>query len=353
MNSDTLRILDANANRAREALRVLEDYARFSLNDAALSAELKTLRHELTTALKPLLPEAILHRDTPNDVGCENKTATEFSRPDLASVIIAAGKRLGEALRSLEEFSKALDPSIAAQIEKLRYRFYDLELGISRTLHPAKFHARLCVLITESVCKLPWLEAAEQAILGGADCLQLREKALEGGELLCRAKAFVQLCKKHNVISIINDRPDIAILADADGVHVGQTDLPATEVRKLIGPNKFVGVSTHNLDQAREAVRDGANYIGVGPIYKSPTKPRDFIPGLSFAAQVTKEIPIPTLAIAGITPQNASEVLATGITGLAVTAAVLASENPRSAAAELRQICDNRSAHHPPLEFRR
>lgn len=335
----TLRILDANANRAREALRVLEDYARFTLNDAMLSADLKNLRHELTVALQPILTLSLLHRDTPGDVGRENKTAAEFSRPDLASVITAAGKRLGEALRSLEEFTKTVDPHTAAQIEKIRYRFYDLELRMGRTLHPAKFdQVRLCVLITKFACKIPWLEAAEQAILGGADCLQLREKEMESGELLCRAKAFVALCKKHKVISIINDRPDIAMLADSDGVHVGQGDLPAVEVRKLIGPDKIVGVSTHNLDQARQALSDGANYIGVGPIFKSPTKPRDISPGLPFASEVSGEIPLPALAIAGITLENLSQVLATGIQAIAVTAAVVGCDNVRGAAERFKRL---------------
>jgi thiamine-phosphate pyrophosphorylase len=121
MNTSVLRLIDANANRAREGLRVLEDYERFILNDAALSSELKNLRHDLVTALKPLLAESILHRDTPSDVGREIKTESELSRADIASVVIAAGKRVGEALRSLEEFSKVPNPASAAQIEKLRY----------------------------------------------------------------------------------------------------------------------------------------------------------------------------------------------------------------------------------------
>jgi thiamine-phosphate pyrophosphorylase len=340
MNTSVLRLIDANANRAREGLRVLEDYERFILNDAALSSELKNLRHDLVTALKPLLAESILHRDTPSDVGREIKTESELSRADIASVVIAAGKRVGEALRSLEEFSKVPNPASAAQIEKLRYHFYDIEQRIARTLHPAKFtNVRLCVLITESLCKRPWLEAAEQAILGGADALQLREKELSSGELLYRAKAFVALCKKHRVISIINDRADIAVLSEADGLHVGQTDVPAIDARKLIGPEKILGVSTHNLTQAHQAVRDGANYIGVGPVFKSPTKPRDILPGLPFAASAAKEIPIPILAIAGITPANVDQVLAAGVTGVAVTAAVIANDDVRSAAQRFIAIC--------------
>src|SRR5688572_14327459 len=324
MNGPVLRILDANANRAREALRVVEDYARFALNDEALCGSLKGLRHDLAAATSTFVDEAILHRDTPGDV---------------AHVVTAAGKRLGEALRTIEEYLKTVDVSAASKVESIRYQSYDFERQIAQTLRPAAClfaNVRLYVLITESSCPRPWLDVAERAIAGGADCLQLREKSLESGALLCRAKDFVALCKRHNVISIINDRPDIALMSGADGVHVGQTDLPATEVRKLIGRGKILGVSTHNLDQARQAVRDGADYIGVGPFFRSPTKPRDFVAGAEYAKQVAEQIKIPAVAIAGITEANVDEVLATGIKAVAVTAAVAGCDDPKSAAAGLK-----------------
>jgi thiamine-phosphate pyrophosphorylase len=336
------RLLDANANRAREALRVIEDYARFVLDDAELCAALKQLRHDFATATGPFVAEAILHRDTPGDVGTTTKTASELSRKDKAHVVTAAGKRLGEALRTIEEFLKTADPARAASIEQIRYRFYDIEHRLALTLRPAACvfaeNVRLYVLITESQCKRPWLDAAEQAILGGADCLQLREKDLESGELLRRARQFVELCRRHHVIGIINDRPDIALLSDADGVHVGQTDLPARDVRKLIGQRKLLGVSTHNLEQAKQAVRDGADYIGVGPVFRSPTKPRDFLPGLDFARAISEaKLPIPAVAIAGITAENVDEVLKTGIHAVAVTASVPGCSDPRAAAGALKK----------------
>lgn len=335
----SLRIFDANANRAREALRVMEDYARFALNDDELSAQLKAIRHDLAAAVGSLLGDAILHRDTVNDVGTDNKTASEGRRTDLGHVVTAAGKRLGEALRVMEEVLKTLSPPAAASLEALRYRHYILEQSIARTLRPGnRFDSvRLYALISEAQCKLPWLDAAEQAILGGADCLQLREKDLESGELLKRARQLVDLCRSLNVLCIINDRPDIALLAKADGVHVGQGDLPATEVRRLIGHKMILGVSTHTLDQARKAQRDGADYIGVGPIFRSPIKPRDFLPGLDFARQVAANIPLPTVAIAGITLENVQDVLATGVPRIAVTSAILTAENPREAAAGFKR----------------
>lgn len=196
---------------------------------------------------------------------------------------------------------------------------------------------RLYVLITQSACRRPWLAAAEEAIIGGADCLQLREKDLEGGELLERARALVALCRQHDVLCIINDRPDIAILSDADGVHVGQGDLPAREVRRLIGEDRLIGVSTHGMEQARTAVVDGADYIGVGPVFRSSTKPREILPGLAYARQVAKEISIPSVAIGGIHAQNIGEVAATGVSAAAATASVVGADDPRAAATLLKK----------------
>jgi thiamine-phosphate pyrophosphorylase len=192
------------------------------------------------------------------------------------------------------------------------------------------------VLITESACKVPWLKVAEEALLGGADCLQLREKNLESGELLNRAQQLVKLCHEHSALCIINDRADIAVLAKADGVHVGQDDLPAAAARKIVGPDMLVGVSTHNIEQAKTAVREGADYIGVGPFFKSPTKPRDFIAGPDYAKQVAEQVKIPAIAIAGITEENVDEVLATGIRAIAVTAAVTGCDDPRAGARRLK-----------------
>jgi thiamine-phosphate pyrophosphorylase len=343
INSQVLRLLDANANRAREALRVVEDYARFVLDDRDLISDLKQVRHELASILGPLLCEAILHRDTPGDVGTENKTPSELHRQDLAEVVTAAGKRAGEALRAIEEYFKTVAPAEASRIEQLRYRFYDIEQRIARTLCPAKRFAdvRLYVLITEKLCRGPWLDTAEAALLGGADCLQLREKELPPREVLHRAKQLVELCRRYDRLCIINDRPDIAILCNADGVHVGQEDLPATEVRRLIGREMILGVSTHNLEQARRARLDGADYIGVGPVFPSATKPRDFIAGLEYARQVALQIQIPAVAIAGITAANVDEILATGMKAIAVTAAVVDSEGPKQAASELKQKLQN------------
>ena len=177
-----------------------------------------------------------------------------------------------------------------------------------------------------------------EAIRAAFDCLQLREKDSESGDLLRRAREFVGLCRQHGVISIINDRADIALAADADGVHVGQTDLPARDARRIIGRDKIVGVSTHCIEHARQAVLDGADYIGVGPIFPSSTKQRDFVAGLDYARQVASEIAIPAVGISGITADNLPQVLATGLRAVAVTQCVAAAADPQAAASEMRAI---------------
>jgi len=335
-----LRLIDANANRAREALRVLEDYARFILNHDGLSGEIKHLRHEMTAALAPVLPEAIVHRDTPGDVGTNIKTPAEQTRHDLGDVVIAAGKRAGEAFRALEEYLKILQPSASVKIEQIRYRMYAVEQQIVLTLRPGRRMeaVRLYVLITESACKHPWFETAKLAIEGGADCLQLREENLPDGELLDRAAKLANLCKSSGILCIINNRADIALAAGADGVHLGQGDMPVIAARRIVGNGKIIGVSTHNLAQAHRAVADGADYIGVGPIFKSSTKPRDFVAGLEYAEAAAREIAIPKIGIAGITPENVDKVRKAGITAVAVTAAITARDDVAAATRQLKKL---------------
>jgi thiamine-phosphate pyrophosphorylase len=387
-----LRTLDANCNRAREALRVLEDYARFTLNHADLSARLKSLRHDFQAATETLQSRAISARDTAGDVGVAITTESEQKRESMAAVVTAAGKRLGEALRTIEEYAKvgsgealarsqAGDGASAASdrgasrsnpspyplpsgagdslasaravtgvacssvIESLRYRFYDIEKQLLLTLSPGRermARVRLCVLITEALCRQPWLDVVAAAIAGGADCIQLREKDLDGAELLDRAGQVAYLCRTHGVVSIINDRPDIALLAGADGVHLGQGDLPAVAVRQLLGPDKIIGVSTHEIAHAQQAVLDGADYIGVGPIFPSTTKKKDLLAGVSYAGVIAREIRLPAMAISGIAAQNVAAVLETGLTAVAVSSAVIGTDDPQAAARAIRTALDRR-----------
>ncbi len=345
MTRDALRILDANLNRAREALRMVEDYARFALDDPHISGQIKTLRHDLAAATAVLAQKAILHRDTPGDVGTAISTPAGADRQDLAATVVAAGKRFGEAARVIEELLKITDTAAARSVEQVRYAFYNIEARVALTLRPASTIHRPCiyVLITGSACRNHWFDTARQAIAGGTSLIQLREPELPPAELLGRARRLRELCHDHGVLLIVNDRPDIAIAAGADGVHVGQTDVPAADVRRLVGSRTILGVSTHNIEQLRQAKLAGADYAGVGPIFASSTKPRpemaNGLPGLPFAQAAAASGLLPTFAIAGITMANAAQVWRSGVTGLAVASAVTMSENPAAAVRDLLRAC--------------
>ena len=342
------RIIDANANRAREALRVLEDAARFMLDHADLTHRFKTTRHELTRAINDL-PDLLAARATTDDVGTGISTPSEAARGDLHVVLAAAGSRLGEALRSIEEYTKLIDPDIAQRIERLRYDSYTLVQDLLGRIGPAVMPPwRLCVLFSEDGCAgRPWRDVLQRIIDAEPDCIQLREKHLDDRTLLDRARWLVEHAASATAV-IINDRPDIARLAGAHGVHVGQGDVSALEARQIVGPDRIVGVSTANLDEARAARRDGAGYVGVGPIFSSTTKPKLDHPrvGLETIRAYAAWNGLPHLAISGITLENLDDVLAAGAHGVAVSAAICAAADPGQIVATIqRRVGAGRTMH--------
>lgn len=357
-----LRILDANANRAREALRVMEDAARFLLNDAVLSESIKQLRHGLATALAAI-PNLEPYRDTPGDVGTAITTPAEQSRDSVAGVARAAGKRLSEALRTIEEYAKTLPitdiptplgrgdisphVSVSEKIEQLRYRGYAIEQQLNAALAAGRAQQwRVCLLLTESLCKLPWREVLDRALHAGVDCVQLREKDLEDAELLERAAYVVERCHapghpSGGVTAIINDRPDIAFLSGADGVHLGQTDLPPPEVRKLVGRQLLIGVSTSTLAEAHAAKNAGADYVGLGPMFPTTTKHKPVLAGPEYLGEYLADEQLgtlPHLAIGGITPKNLPELIEAGVRGIAVSSVVCGSDQPGKVINQLLQV---------------
>jgi thiamine-phosphate pyrophosphorylase len=336
---DTARVLDANANRAREALRVLEDYCRFALDDAFLSRELKQLRHDLTEALAGLATEQLLEaRETQRDVGTAASTEAERTRHSPRAVALANCKRLQEALRSLEEFGKLRGPQLGQALEALRYRSYTLEraLLLGATARQRLADVRLCLLLTGSACRAALDWTIREAAAGGVDMVQLREKKLADRELLHRARHVRRWTREVGVLFLVNDRPDLARLVEADGVHLGQDDLPVKEARRVVGIEMLIGVSTHTLEQVRRAVRDGASYLGVGPTFASGTKEFPELAGPGFLREAVAETSLPAFAIGGINGDNVGEAVAAGARRLAVSQAICQADEPRVAAAALR-----------------
>ncbi|HEY1859813.1 MAG TPA: thiamine phosphate synthase [Gemmataceae bacterium] len=335
---DTARVLDAGFNRAREALRVTEDYCRFVLDDAFLSGELKRLRHDLAAAAAMVPPALLLAgRETLRDVGTTISTARESERHSPPDVVHVNLKRLQEALRSLEEFGKVHHPDLGRALESLRYRAYTLERSI--VLGTASRHrladARLHVLLTGSLCSAALDWTIQEAAAGGASIFQLREKGWEDRRLLERAREVRRWTRKEGVSFILNDRPDLARLVEADGVHLGQDDLPVKEARRILGPDALIGVSTHNLSQVRQAILDGADYLGVGPAFPSKTKAFDGLAGLEFVRQALAETTLPAFVIGGVNRDTIDAAVKAGARRVAVSAAICQADNPQAEAAAL------------------
>lgn len=338
--TDVYRIIDAAANRAREGLRVVEDYVRFTLDDKHLMSLLKEWRHQLAAILSTLdFHQLASSRDTPRDVGTTVKTRREGLRETLRDVVIANFKRVEEATRTLEEFGKVLSSELGRRLERLRYELYTLEKAVFITLASRdRLTGRaLYVLVSSDLCPGGPGPVIAAALAGGADVIQVREKKMSDRELVTYARFVREWTREAGALFIMNDRPDLALLTDADGVHVGQEELSVREARRIVGPSRIVGVSTHTLDQARQAVLDGADYIGVGPVFSSTTKTFAHLAGLDFVRQVAAEITLPAFAIGGINLENVEEVLAAGARRIAVSGAICQSEDPAEVARLLRE----------------
>ena len=335
------RVVDANANRARESLRVLEDYARFILEDAFITSELKRLRHAFAEAFNYFPPRLLLEgRETQQDVGTVITAEGEMERLTAGHVAQVNAKRLQESLRGLEEFSKISAPLAAELIEKIRYEAYTLEraLLLGADARHRLADTQLQVLLTgkSSNASLDWI--IKEAAAGGADVFQLREEGPYRPQAVGARPRGAPLDEEGRQLFIVNDRPDIARLAEADGVHLGQDDLSPHDGRRILGPDALIGVSTHNIEQVHRAIRDGASYIGVGPAFRSKTKDFEQLAGLEFVKAVAAETTLPAFVIGGVNEETIGQVVEAGGKRVAVSGAILQAEEPRQAALLIRSV---------------
>ncbi|MBQ8018631.1 MAG: thiamine phosphate synthase [Methanobrevibacter sp.] len=183
-----------------------------------------------------------------------------------------------------------------------------------------------------------FLKTIEEAIKGGVSVVQIREKTADTLDFYNLALKVKEITTKYNVPLIINDRVDVALAIDADGIHVGQSDMPCDVTRKLVGTDKIVGVSAATIEEAKKAEKDGADYIGTGAVF--PTSTKDDAPEITKddLKEIVESINIPVVAIGGITIDNAHELKNTGIKGLSVVSAIMSSENPKKSSEELLNI---------------
>ena len=180
----------------------------------------------------------------------------------------------------------------------------------------------------------------EAAVRGGAAIVQLREKRLEDDAFLAEARRFAALCRELGAVSIINDRPDIALAAGADGVHVGQDDLAAGRARALLGPGKLLGVSAHSRTEALRAQAAGADYLGVGAAFATGTKADARPISRETIRAVTAAVDIPAVAIGGVSRENILELRGLGLAGVAVVSGIFGQKHPEAAARELRALVE-------------
>ncbi len=197
--------------------------------------------------------------------------------------------------------------------------------------------SRLYVLIDGGNSVTEFRNLVTRLINAEVDIIQLRDKRLPDHDLLERLEALVEVTRPTPTLAILNDRPDLAAQRAADGVHLGQGDLSATDARAIVGSAMLVGISTHNVKQARCAVADGADYLGAGPTFPSTTKSFRRFPGVEFLRRIVDEISIPVFAIGGITLKNLPLAQAAGIQRIAVSGSVMSAREPEKVVAELRR----------------
>lgn len=197
----------------------------------------------------------------------------------------------------------------------------------------------LYVILDRQAClESDLVKAAEQLIAGGADIIQLRDKTSDDKTFFSLGQKIQKVTQKYGIPLIINDRLDLTLAINADGVHLGQDDLPIAVARELLGKNKIIGCSTHSLEQALRAQEEGADYIGVGPIFSTPTKPNYKAVGLDLIRQINGKVKIPFVAIGGIDNTNISEILSSGAKIIAVVRSAVAQKDITAAVKNLKNI---------------
>ena len=198
---------------------------------------------------------------------------------------------------------------------------------------------RLYVILDIEICRQyeDIAEIARQAISGGADILQLRAKSLPDRQILKIGRVIKSLAQKSNTLFVLNDRADLAQIIDADGVHLGQQDLPVKDARKILGAHKIVGLSTHSAEEADAAEKEGADYIAIGPIFRTATKPKATPLGPEIIARIRDKVRVPFVAVGGINLGNLEQVLACGAQGVAVCRAIITAKDVRAATKEFRR----------------
>lgn len=344
MKKKSCRMIDANINRISEGLRVIEDVARFDFESIQMTEALRTLRHKVRKTIHGVA-DILDGRDSLNDPGvvvsAENRLDQKESLFDLVS---ANFKRVQEGLRVVEEALKIAGYYEASKLyEAMRFESYTLE---SRFKDLFRKSSRKHILDSDLYCLTSEehskgrtnIDVVGEMLKAGITLIQYREKNKSMLEKYREAETLRQMTREAGARFIVNDHVDLAVAVEADGVHLGQEDLPIEAVRRIIGEKMAIGLSTHSMAQAEKAVRDGADYIGVGPIFKTYTKKDVCDPvGFEYLDLVVQKIEIPFVAIGGVKEGNIRQVREHGASCIALVTEIVGADNIPETISRLRK----------------
>ena len=325
------QIIDANLDRAREGLRVLEDWARFGLGKENCVERIKNFRQILGKNHLQIYKQS---RNYIED-RCKGLTHKEqFKRKTPEQVISSNSSRVQEALRVIEEFSKYHNNELSKIASEIRYEIYTLEielLNLSKQNNSMKIlNENDLYVITDPKENL--LNTIEDILIAGVKIIQYRFKTGTDKDHLEEAIKIKKICKKYNSLFIINDAVDIALAVDADGIHLGQNDLDMKTARRLLGHSKIIGISANNEIDISNALKEGCDYIGIGPVFETSTKKNKKPLGIEKIKTLTKDLNLPWFAIGGIRKENIPSLKELGINKVAIISGVLHSEDPKEEA---------------------
>lgn len=337
-----LRVIDANLNRAVEALRVVEEHARFVRAEPGLARRLQGVRRDIARAIEGagvLAGERLAARDVAGDPGRpdDSPARAEPGRASVSDLLLANVSRAKEALRTLEEWTKLVAPDACEALTRARYAVYALEPELL-LVRPSLEGRGVYVLLGPGPARPSLAEQARLCLEGGVRLFQLRHKSLEGNALAAAARGLVELLASAGALLVVNDRPDVALVAGAAGVHLGQGDLDPRDARRVVGPTLLVGASAHDEAELRAAVEAGVDHVGFGTLFSSPTKPDLGSQGLLRLRALAPTCPVPIYGIGGVTAATAAAVIEAGAAGVAVSSAVLDADDPARAARELVDV---------------
>ena len=325
------QIIDANLDRAREGLRVLEDWARYGLGRVDLVKQLKDYRQKLGSHHLDFYKNA---RNYSKDKCNGLSHPEQFKRVNTQNIISSNSSRVQEALRVLEEFSKNNNYELSKAASLIRYEIYTIEIELMNAQCNKKLNDILIennlYLITNDKSDL--ILDIENLLIEGVKIIQYRFKGSDDFNNLKKAKIIRKLCKKHGAIFIVNDRLDIALASEADGVHLGQNDLDLISARKILGYSKIIGISANNEQDIKQAIQNGCDYLGIGPVFKTNTKKNKKPLGIDNIKKLTKDIKIPWYAIGGIKNENIPKLKSNNINKVAIVSDIMNDENPKNKA---------------------